>query len=129
VTRHYPELAAIPWEFTGLPVNVSTPIVRLAPRTWFRIRREMNKVLLRVTKGNLSLSNPRVFTDYATWWRTVLKDWALRLILSPQALNRGYLNPDGARRLITEHMNGCKDHTVRIGILVTLELWHRMFVD
>jgi len=129
LTRHYPELAAIPWEFTGLPVSVSTPTVRLAPRAWFRLRRELNKILLRMSIGRLSLSSPRDFVDYASWWRTALKDWATKLILSPRALERGYLNPDAVHSLVAQHMNGYRDHTIRLGILVTFELWHRMFVD
>ena len=129
LTRHYPELAAIPWEFTGLPVSVSTPTVRLAPRAWFRLQREINKILLRVSRGHLSLSNPRDLVDYASWWRTDLKDWATKLILSPQALERGYLNPDAVHSLVAQHMSGYRDHTIRLGILVTFELWHRMFVD
>ena len=129
LTRHYPELAAIPWEFTGLPISVSTPTVSLAPRAWFRLWREVNKILLRMSKGHLSLSNPRDLVDYASWWRTVLKDWATKLILNPRALERGYVNPDAVRSLVAQHINGYRDHTSRLGILVTFELWHRMFVD
>ena len=129
LTERYPELAGVPWTFTGLPVGASIPAVRLISRAWFRVQRETNKVLLRVSKGHVSLSNPRVFTDYASWWRTVLRDWALDLILSPRALERGYVNPDAVRSLVAQHVNGCRDHTVRLGILVTFELWNRMFVD
>lgn len=131
LTRHFPELAAIPWDFTGLPVSVSTPTVRFAARGWFRLRREMNKLFLRMSKGHLSLSNanPRVFTDYPSWWRTALRDWASNLILSPRALERGYVNPEAVRSLVAQHMNGYRDHTSRLAILVTFELWHRMFVD
>lgn len=129
--KHYPKLAAIPWDFTGLSLGVSSPFVSLAPRAWFRIRREANKLLIKMSKGRRSWSNadPRIFTDYASWWRTILKDWALALILSPQALERGYVNPDAVRHLVVQHMNGYKNHTVPLGILVTFELWHRMFVD
>lgn len=129
LTKHYPELAAIPWELTGLPISVSTPAVRLGARGWFRLRREINKVLLRVSKGHLSLPNPRHFIDYASWWRTVLRDWATKLILSPQALKRGYVKPEAVHRLVAQHMSGYRDHTVRLGILLTFELWHRMFID
>ena len=129
LTRRYPELAAIPWHFTGLPVRVSTPAVRLAARARFRLRRETNKILLRATSGHVSLKNPRDFADHAHWWRTVLRDWALDLILSPRTLDRGYVNPDAVRSLVAQHMNGTRDHTTRLGVLVTFELWNRMFVD
>lgn len=126
---HYPDLAAIPWAFTGLPVSASTPVIRLAPRAWFRLRRDLNTILLRASRGHLSLSSPRDFVDYARWWRTVLKNWALSLILNPRTLERGYVRPDAVRRLVAQHMSGNENHTVCLGILVTFELWHRMFVD
>jgi asparagine synthase (glutamine-hydrolysing) len=127
--RHYPELSAIPWTFTGLPINISTPTVQLFSRIWFRLQRELNRILLRASKGQLSLSNSRNLVDYASWWRSALKDWALGLILSPQALERGYVNPEALQSLVGEHMNGYRDHSIRLGILITFELWHRMFVD
>ena len=131
LVSHYPELAGIPWDFTGLPLGVSSPLVSLVPRGLFRARREANKLLVRVSRGRLAWSNadPRMFTDYASWWRADLRDWAHGLILSPRALGRGTMNPDAVRRVVAEHMAGYRDHTTCIGILVTFELWHRMFLD
>jgi hypothetical protein len=49
-------------------------------------------------------------------------------LLSPAALGRGYFNPDFLRMLVAEHMAGA-DHAVRLGAFLSLELWHRQFID
>ena len=52
-----------------------------------------------------------------------------KLPCSPrQSLDRGYFAPAYIRNLVAEHMAGC-DHARRIGALLTLELWHRQFID
>ena len=50
------------------------------------------------------------------------------VLLGPPALERGYFDPDYIRRLIHDHDAGA-NHAVRIGALLSLELWHQMFID
>jgi asparagine synthase (glutamine-hydrolysing) len=50
------------------------------------------------------------------------------VLLEPRTLNRGYFRPDAIRRLLAEHASGT-NHAVRLGALLTVELWHRQFVD
>jgi asparagine synthase (glutamine-hydrolysing) len=68
------------------------------------------------------------YTDYGGWFRHELRPWVEAALLSPQSLDRGYFAPAYIRNVVAEHMGGC-DHTRRIGLLLTLELWHRQFMD
>ena len=63
------------------------------------------------------------------WFRTDLKDYVREVLLSPRALRRGYFREEVLRRLIAEHQNGKRDHGHRLWTLLTLEMWHRVFID
>jgi asparagine synthase (glutamine-hydrolysing) len=64
----------------------------------------------------------------AHWFRGELGEILEPLLLSPTA-DRGYLRPNGVRRLIAEHRSGQADHGQRLWMMVMLELWFRMFID
>ena len=57
--------------------------------------------------------------------------WPLveELVLSPRALGRRLFEPAALRRLAEDHRAGVDQHGDRLWLLVTLELWHRIFVD
>ncbi|MGA9772132.1 MAG: asparagine synthase (glutamine-hydrolyzing) [Blastocatellia bacterium] len=51
-------------------------------------------------------------------------------LLSESNINqRGYFNYQSVRRLIDENMSGREDNNLKIYQLLTLELWHRAFID
>ena len=60
--------------------------------------------------------------------RTVLRPWVEDILLDRHTLGRGYFNPDYVRNLVAEHMAGA-NHARKLGVLLTLELWHRQFID
>jgi len=63
------------------------------------------------------------------WFRSRLKHYLNETLLSPRALSRGYFNEVILHRLIDEHHSGRRDHSHRLWALLTLELWHRIFID
>jgi asparagine synthase (glutamine-hydrolysing) len=63
------------------------------------------------------------------WFRTSLRDYVRDTLLSPEASQRGYFHESSLRRLIEEHQSGNRDHGHRLWALLTLELWHRVFID
>jgi asparagine synthase (glutamine-hydrolysing) len=62
------------------------------------------------------------------WFRTALKDFARDMLLSQQALARGYFRPSAIEQLLTEHAIGRFDHSARLWSLLILELWHRQWM-
>jgi asparagine synthase (glutamine-hydrolysing) len=63
------------------------------------------------------------------WFRNELKDYVRDILLSPQALRRGYFNEEILQQLIDEHQSGRRDHGHRLWTLLTFEIWHRVFID
>lgn len=51
------------------------------------------------------------------------------ILLSPTARQRGLLNMKVVERLINEHESGQRDHNRQLWTLLTLEEWHRQFID
>jgi asparagine synthase (glutamine-hydrolysing) len=63
------------------------------------------------------------------WFRTSLNSYLHETLLSREALARGYFHEATLRRLIAEHESGKRDHGHRLWALLTLEIWHRLFID
>ena len=63
------------------------------------------------------------------WFRNSLKRYLHETLLNPEALQRGYFDESSLRRLIEEHQSGKRDHGHRLWALLTLEIWHRLFID
>jgi asparagine synthase (glutamine-hydrolysing) len=65
----------------------------------------------------------------SVWFRKDARSF-VRDVLSPTALRRrGLLNPCTVDRLITENESGSANHGPVLWALLSLELWHRLFVD
>ncbi len=118
----YPKLAQVPFTGTGLPMLACAREVRI--RAWRLIRWHLRKIGLEKLAG----AERRPYKDYNNWFRTVLRGWVEETLLSQRALARGYFRADYVRQLVSEHMAGA-DHTSRLGALLTIELWHKQFID
>lgn len=118
----YPALARIPTPRNGLPM------VKCARELMMRNQEFIKWHLRRVGLSKLAGPDSRPYKDYHTWFRTVLRRWVEDTLLSPRALERGYFQPEAVRGLVSGHMSG-ENQSVRIGALMALELWHRMYLD
>ena len=58
-------------------------------------------------------------------WRPLLDEY----VLGGRALERGLFDAQALQRLVHEHVAGGRNHSERLWALVTLELWHRVFID
>jgi asparagine synthase (glutamine-hydrolysing) len=50
-------------------------------------------------------------------------------LFSARARGRGYLRPEAVTGMWTRHQRAQRDHSAQLWALMSLELWHRMFVD
>jgi asparagine synthase (glutamine-hydrolysing) len=129
VRRAFPDLAKIPWAFSGIPV-ASAPWRLFIRRGMYKVRKELRSRVYRMTSGRVMLPyDGREYKDHSFWLRTHLRSWAEDILLSQLATNRGYFKTDYIRQLLDEHMSGKQDHISRICTLITFELWHRQFID
>ncbi len=67
-------------------------------------------------------------TPIGNWLRTSFAHVADDLLLSDRFRDRGYFAPAAVERLVREHRAGA-NHGDRLWLLITLELWQRIFVD
>ncbi len=123
IARALPKLAKVDYARTRRPVTDGC----------FRDVRLRAQELARYWLRNRGLSwvpqpQPRPYADYGAWMRRELRPWVEATLLARQSLDRGYFTPTYVRNLVAEHMAGC-DHSRRLGVLLTLELWHRQFID
>ena len=64
-----------------------------------------------------------------TWLAHDLKDFTHDLLLDRKTLQRGYFEQPAMEQLLAAHGSKSADHSLEIFSLITLELWHRRFVD
>jgi len=65
---------------------------------------------------------------YESWMRMELKDWVRDILLDGETLSRGYFNRSCLEYLIDEDLR-FHSYPKEILSLVSLELWHRAFLD
>jgi asparagine synthase (glutamine-hydrolysing) len=63
------------------------------------------------------------------WFRGSLRDTFSDVLRSQRARERGYFRQPFIDRLLTEHLSGVRDHSMRLWQLVVLELWQQAYVD
>jgi asparagine synthase (glutamine-hydrolysing) len=63
------------------------------------------------------------------WIEVDLRDMIDDLLSAERVASRGYFDPKAVRSLIDRNRSGQADNTYRIWALLTLELWHQIFID
>jgi asparagine synthase (glutamine-hydrolysing) len=63
------------------------------------------------------------------WFQDELKNELRAILLDPNSLGRGLFRPEAISTLVSEHVEGCREHGPRLWSLVMLELWFRNHLD
>jgi asparagine synthase (glutamine-hydrolysing) len=63
------------------------------------------------------------------WFRGALRPLLQDTLLSPTCLGRGYYDAGVLSGYVADHVEGRRDRSRELWTLLTLELWHRAFVD
>ena len=63
------------------------------------------------------------------WMRNELKDFVISTLLSKKATERGFFNPEFIKEIINQHLSRKQNNTLKLGTLITFELWNQLFVD
>jgi len=69
------------------------------------------------------------FYHFRPWYRDALKDVVREVLLDPRSLARPYLHRNKVEAIVAGHLRGDENHTIAIHKLLTLEYFHRLFVD
>jgi asparagine synthase (glutamine-hydrolysing) len=65
----------------------------------------------------------------AQWFRRELTNVPQEVLLDPGSSSRDYFRVEEIERLIRDHTTGEADHSMRLWVLLQLEMWHREVVD
>jgi asparagine synthase (glutamine-hydrolysing) len=63
------------------------------------------------------------------WLARDLRETVEELLSESNIRRRGYFDYRAVRRLIDENLSGREDNSLKVFQLLTLELWHRAFID
>jgi asparagine synthase (glutamine-hydrolysing) len=69
------------------------------------------------------------FYHYRVWYRDKLSSYIREMLLDSRALARPYLNRNVLESVVKGHLEGTHNHTTTIHKLLTLEHFHRLFID
>ena len=113
------------------------PLVEWAARLpeSFKLRGVTGKYLLkRLARKRLPaevVDRPKVgFTvPLSPWFRGPLRELVTDTLLSSQALGRGYYDAATLRGYVDDHLSGRRDRARELWTLLSLELWHRTYID
>jgi len=65
----------------------------------------------------------------AQWFRKELRDFAMDLLLTARARQRGIIRPRAVEQLLASHLSGQRDRSAQIWSLICFELWCRTWFD
>jgi len=116
--KKFPDLAKIPYQRTGLPVNSNLTSVL------FKKAQDMCQRKLFSKPGD-----KRGHVDDENWMRNELKDFVISTLLSKKATERGLFNPEFIKETINQHLLRRQNNTLKLGTLLTFELWNQLFID
>jgi len=125
-----PELSKIPVSPAGVHINVPSIIYKIYSLKKAGMRKFRDIIRIK-TRGLIKIPFKDDYPDYGEWIRSNerLKKWVERILLDERTLNRKYFNRNFIIKMVNDHMSYRKDYTQLIFILLTFELWHRMFME
>jgi hypothetical protein len=117
----HPQFAKVPLTETGLPLMECARELIIRTETfarWHLNRRGFTRV---------QYPRKRPYSDYNKWFRTDLKDWMIQILMDSSFIRAGYFRPEFVENLINAQLTG-ENHAGRIGALITIALWHKLYV-
>lgn len=69
------------------------------------------------------------FNHFRVWYRDALIGYVREILLDPRTLSRPYLDRIGVETVVKGHLKGNRNYTKEIHQLLTVELFHRLFLD
>jgi len=66
---------------------------------------------------------------FRLWFRDRLRDYVREMLLTERSLSRPYLERKRVEQIVNAHLRGNRNYTTEIHRLISLELFHRVFLD
>ncbi len=68
-------------------------------------------------------------TPFKKWFAEDLKEYVQNLLLSEQFKSRGIFNQKTVAKMFIDHCKGKTDYSYQLWALMSIEMWHRLFLD
>ena len=124
IVKYFPEVASVPWNRTKLPLNASWLRKGLHWR-WERLNRNS---LVRKTIGRRYAMMNDNYLNTAEAIRTGSRDFVVEHIRDNPFLAE-YFHMDRIHQMLDNHMSGRVNEYGKITALLTLSLWHKLFIE
>jgi asparagine synthase (glutamine-hydrolysing) len=116
---------------------VDPQVIEFAARlpTNMKIRRRQLKYLLRKVAARyipaelVNLPKQGFGFPVGRWMRSDLRKLVISRLANSRFVDAGIFRADYLQRLVQEHMNGEKDHSYRLWLLLSLEIWHDIYLE
>lgn len=69
------------------------------------------------------------YYHFRVWYRDALSAYVQEILLDPRTLSRPYIERKALETIVRSHVKGSRNYTTAIHKMLTLELFHRLFVD
>ena len=117
-------LGGLEYERTGLPADASIL------RHFMSYRRNAAKCVLRRVLPAIK-ETPRQAINFGQWLRRDrdLQGFVRGVLLDGRMQARGYFRPESVRGLVDDLLSGREHHLPIVGRMISLELWHRYFLE
>jgi len=89
---------------------------------------QVNHVLSPLRLERLFLGRHKIF-HFRTWYRDALAGYIREMLLDARSLSRPYIQRKVLEGVVEGHLRGDRNYTAEIHKVLTLELFHRLFLD
>jgi asparagine synthase (glutamine-hydrolysing) len=89
---------------------------------------QANKTLASFHLERIFLGRHKI-SHFRTWYGNALAEYVQEMLLDSRSLCRPYINQRGLEAVVRGHLKGNRNYTVAIHKLLTLEIFHRLFLD
>jgi asparagine synthase (glutamine-hydrolysing) len=116
--KQFPALAKVPNTPRGVPLSWPESIrfaKHICDFACSRLPTPMQHIFTKIRKP----------TNYAEWFRTRLRSLVEDRLLDSNKIFEGIIKKKTVELIVSEHMSGKTDHTVKIGCLLTFSSWYR----
>ncbi len=124
IIKYFPEVASVPWNRTKLPLNASWLRKGLHWR-WERLNRNP---FVRATLGRKYAKLNDDYLNTAEAIRTGSRDFLIEHIKNNLFLAE-YFDMDRIHEMLDDHITGKSNEYGKITALLTLSLWHKLFIE
>jgi asparagine synthase (glutamine-hydrolysing) len=88
----------------------------------------LDHLLSRFRLDRLFLGRHKIF-HFRVWYRDALAGYVRQTLLDPRTLSRPYIDRKSLETVVKRHLKGNGNYTNQIHTILTLEIFHRLFLD